>query len=109
MATRTLVTGGSGYVGGCVVDELLAKGRDVRVLDSVLHRQDAVVAAQRDAGVDVVEADVRDDGARQQALRGVDEVVHLAAIVGDPACARDPETASAVNVHATGRLVDEAA
>jgi nucleoside-diphosphate-sugar epimerase len=108
MTTRTLVTGGSGYVGACVVEELLATGRDVRVLDALLHGQDAVAAAQRDAGVELIEGDVRDDGPRQQALRGVDEIVHLAAIVGDPACARDPATAQAVNVEATGRLVDEA-
>jgi nucleoside-diphosphate-sugar epimerase len=109
MATRTLVTGGSGYVGACVVDELLATGRDVRVLDTLLHGQQAIAAAQRDAGVELIEGDVRSDAARRQALHGVDEVVHLAAVVGDPACARDPDTSRAVNVDATSRLIDEAA
>jgi nucleoside-diphosphate-sugar epimerase len=109
MATRTLVTGGSGYVGACIVEELLASGRDVRVLDSLLHRQRAVADAQRQAGVEVIEADVRDAAARRQALQGVDEVVHLAAIVGDPACARDAASSQAVNVEATYHLIDEAA
>ena len=44
---RTLVTGGSGYVGACVVEELLAMGRRVRVLDVLLHEQHAI--AERSA------------------------------------------------------------
>ena len=108
MSARTLVTGGSGYVGACVVEALLATGRDVRVLDVLLHRQYAVADAQRSAGVDFIEGDVRDPAARRRALWDVDEVVHLAAVVGDPAAARDPEQSRAVNVDATRDLVDEA-
>jgi nucleoside-diphosphate-sugar epimerase len=107
MATRTLVTGGSGYVGACVVEALLASGREVRVLDVLLHGQRAVADAQRSAGVEVIEGDVRDGAARRRALDGVEEVVHLAAVVGDPATARDPATSQAVNVDATRNLVDE--
>ena len=109
MPTRTLVTGGSGYVGAWVVEELLGSGREVRVVDALLHRQHAVADAQRHAGVEVMQADIRDATARRRALRGVDEVVHLAAIVGDPACARDPATSHAVNVEATHHLIAEAA
>ena len=109
MPTRTLVTGGSGYVGACVVDALLAGGRDVRVLDALLHGQDEVAEAQRTAGVEVIAGDVRDPAARRRALDGVEEVVHLAAIVGDPASARDPATSQAVNVDATRELVGECA
>jgi nucleoside-diphosphate-sugar epimerase len=109
MPTRTLVTGGSGYVGACVVEELLASGREIRVLDALLHRQHAIAGAQRDAGVEVIGADLRDAAARRRALDGIDEVVHLAAVVGDPACARDPATSRAVNVDATFDLIDEAA
>lgn len=109
MATQTLVTGGSGYVGACVVEALLATGRDVRVLDVLLHRQHAVADAQRSTGVDMIQGDLRDAAARGRALDGIDEVVHLAAVVGDPASARDPATSQAVNVDATHDLVDEAA
>jgi len=108
MPTQTLVTGGSGYVGAYVVEALLATGRDVRVLDVLLHRQHAVADAQRSAGVDVIQGDLRDAAARRRALDGIDEVVHLAAVVGDPASARDPATSHAVNVDATHDLVDEA-
>ena len=56
----------------------------------------------------MIRGDVRDAAARETALQGVDEVVHLAAIVGDPACARDPETAAAVNIEGTRGIIDAA-
>jgi nucleoside-diphosphate-sugar epimerase len=103
----TLVTGGSGYVGAPAVRALQESGRRVRVLDSLLHGQQQVAAEQRAAGVEVVEGDVRDPEARRASLEGVDEVIHLAAIVGDPACARDPETSAEVNVDATRSLLED--
>ncbi len=108
MGNTTLVTGGSGYIGALLVRELLESGRDVRVLDRLLHGQEDIAAEQEQAGVLVIRGDVRDADARARALDGVQEVVHLAAIVGDPACALDPEEADEVNVQATRTLVAEA-
>ena len=102
------MTGGTGYVGMKTVEELQAAGREVRVLDVILHGQEDLAAEQRQQGVEVVVADIRDDDARRRALDGVDEVVHLAAIVGDPACALDPERSSDVNVNATQSLLADA-
>jgi nucleoside-diphosphate-sugar epimerase len=100
-----LVTGGSGYVGAEVVGALLDSGREVRILDSLLHGQEAVARSLEEKGADLRVADVRDGAARRAALEGADAVVHLAAIVGDPACARDPELADQVNVEATRELI----
>ncbi len=109
MDDRSLVTGGSGYIGAMLVAELREAGREVRVLDSLAHGQEQIAGEQERAGVEVIRADVRDARARARALEGVREVVHLAAIVGDPACALDPDTADEVNVQATRALVAECA
>ena len=104
-----LVSGGAGYVGSIVVDELLAQGHRVRVLDSLLHGSvPSLFLSWGNRRFEFIRGDVRDQDARTRALRDVDAVVHLAAIVGDPACARQPELARAVNHEATTALVDEA-
>jgi nucleoside-diphosphate-sugar epimerase len=108
MGDGVLITGGAGYIGAHASRELLATGRRVRVLDSLLHGQRALAAALERAGVEVIEGDVRDRAARAAALAGVDAVVHLAAIVGDPACARDPELSDEVNIGGSTALVAEA-
>jgi nucleoside-diphosphate-sugar epimerase len=108
MSEATLVTGGSGYIGALLVRELQSAGREVRVLDSLLHGQEEIAAEQERAGVEVIRADIRDAEARRRALAGVEAVVHLAAIVGDPACALDPAVADEVNVQATRALVADA-
>ena len=101
------VTGGAGYVGALVVEELHDAGHDVRVLDSLLHGQDDVVR-ELEQKARVIRGDVLDAEARRGALEGADAVVHLAAIVGDPACARDPETSQAVNVEGSRALIADA-
>src|SRR3954464_5975489 len=105
---RTLVTGGAGYIGMELVDELLDAGHEVTVLDVLLHGQDDRAQQLHERGVTVLEGDIRDPVARGHALKGADAVVHLAAIVGDPACARDPELAQQVNVDAALALAGEA-
>jgi nucleoside-diphosphate-sugar epimerase len=105
---KTLITGGSGYIGSLLANELLEHGREVRVLDSLLHGQEDIAAEQEQAGIEVIRGDVRDADARGRALDGAEAVVHLAAIVGDPACARDPQVSDEVNVQATEALVADA-
>lgn len=104
----TLVTGGAGYIGCCLAEQLLASGRAVRVLDILLHGQEDLARQLEERGVEVIRGDVRDAETRARALEGVDEVVHLAAIVGDPACARDPEGSQALNVDAALATAREA-
>src|SRR5918996_179505 len=108
MSDLVLVTGGAGYVGASLVEQLRANDRPVRVFDVFLHGQDGVGARLGELGAELQEGDIRDEAARRVALEDVDAIVHLAAIVGDPACARDPELAQAVNVDSTRALADEA-
>jgi nucleoside-diphosphate-sugar epimerase len=101
-----LVTGGAGYVGSVVVEELLERGFEVRCLDALRHGNKASVQALAGReGFSFVEADLRDAAARSAALDGAWAVVHLAAIVGDPACSREPELAREVNLDATRALL----
>ena len=58
-------------------------------------------------GFEFVRGDVRDRATVKQAVSGRDAVVHLAAIVGDPACARNPDLARAVNLDASLQLIEE--
>jgi nucleoside-diphosphate-sugar epimerase len=108
MSDTVLVTGGAGYIGAYACEELLAAGRRVRVLDALLHRQAHVARELERSGVELIRGDLRDGHARARALLGVDSVVHLAAIVGDPACAREPALSHAVNVQGTRALIDDA-
>ena len=101
MEGTTLITGGAGYIGMLVAEELLAASHDVRVLDSLLHDQQGCAERCASRASTCASPMSRDADARADALRGVDAVVHLAAIVGDPACAVDEPTAQAVNVDAT--------
>ena len=106
---KAVVTGGAGYVGACVVEELRGAGHEVRVLDRLLHDQGAVAESLEEAGAELIRGDVRDADARRAALTAADAVVHLAAIVGDPACALDPELSQEINVEGSRALADDAA
>jgi nucleoside-diphosphate-sugar epimerase len=109
-AEWTLVTGGAGYLGSLVVEQLLAEGRRVRVMDALVHGGvPSLLSVWGDERFEFLHADISDPAARRSALEGVREVVHLAAIVGDPACARREELARAVNVEATLGLLGESA
>ena len=79
---RVLLTGGAGFIGRHVLRELLSKGHDVRVLDSLrADVHDGGKTAPLD-GAELIVADVRDPAAIDKALQGVEAVLHLAAKVG---------------------------
>jgi len=110
MSGRVLVTGGAGYVGSMLVEELLLHGRTVRVLDALIHGGvPSLLGVWARPSLEFVRGDVRDPAIRREVLADVEAIVHLAAIVGDPACSRDPEGARSVNLDATADLVLEAA
>lgn len=102
-----LVTGGAGYVGSTLVPLLLADGHRVRVLDTLLHGGDSLLGVWSHPSFEFVRDDIRDRAKVQSALSGIDAVVHLAAVVGDPACSRQPDLARAVNLDAALALIKE--
>jgi nucleoside-diphosphate-sugar epimerase len=104
---RVLISGGAGYIGSSLAPRLLAAGHNVRVLDSLLHGGRSLLPVWSHPCFEFRRGDIRDAGAVVDALDGVDAVVHLAAIVGDPACARQPEVCRAVNLDASLQLLEE--
>lgn len=101
-----LVTGGAGYLGSQVVANLLHRRYRVRVLDEMLHGSGAIADLACNASLEVARADLRDLKSLMKAVRGVDAVIHLAAVVGDPACGLDRESTIAINGLATAALVE---
>jgi nucleoside-diphosphate-sugar epimerase len=94
---RILVTGGAGYLGSVLSQALIEEGHDVRVLDNLMYGGRPLLSMFGHPRFDLLIGDVRDSSIVERAVEHVDAVVHLAAIVGDPACAHDPEAARAIN------------
>jgi nucleoside-diphosphate-sugar epimerase len=103
---RVLVVGGAGYLGSVLVPMLLDRGYRVRVLDSLLFGKESLKAVEKRANFELVPGDIRDIQAVVQTMKGVDAVIDLAAIVGDPACEENPQLAVEINRAATRMLVD---
>ncbi len=79
---QILITGGCGFIGRHVTEELREQGYGVRILDSLIDQVHSDTAAAVPGGVDLIRADVRDKAALVEALDGIDGVIHLAAEVG---------------------------
>ncbi|MGH2492809.1 MAG: SDR family NAD(P)-dependent oxidoreductase, partial [Candidatus Limnocylindria bacterium] len=79
---RVLVTGGGGFIGSHCVDELVARGHEVIVIDSFEPSVHAVVPEYLNPDATLISADVADEDVLLRALRGVDAVSHQAAVVG---------------------------
>ena len=103
---RVLITGGAGYVGSLLVPELMRRGHEVRVLDNLMYGQHSLLHYLIDSRFQFIRGDVRDKDAVGKAVQGVDHIVHLAAIVGAPACRKDERLAWEVNVQGTICVVE---
>lgn len=101
MIKKVLVSGGAGYIGSVLVRLLLEKGFAVRVIDKLSFGGEPLLDWLNHPQFEFVKGDIRNEADVTAALQGVDAVAHLAAIVGDPACAREPEVARATNYDAS--------
>ncbi|MEZ6061005.1 MAG: NAD(P)-dependent oxidoreductase [Planctomycetaceae bacterium] len=103
-----LVVGGAGYVGSELVRQLLKSGYRVRVLDLQMFGLKPLEDLLGHRRLEVMKGDFRNVEHVVKALRGMDAVIHLAAIVGDPACAIDKNTTIAVNYQAARMMAQMA-
>jgi nucleoside-diphosphate-sugar epimerase len=99
-----LVTGGAGFIGSHLAEELVRRGARVRVLDSFITGKRANLASFR-SFVDLIEGDIRDTETCRKALRGVDYVLHQAALPSVPRSIEEPLLAHDINVNGTLNLL----
>ena len=112
---RYLVTGGAGFIGSHLVENLLQRGAPVTVIDNFsTGRRDNLDAAVRDAGgsasnLTVVEGDIRDAALIERVMKdGITHVLHQAALPSVQRSVEDPEASHAVNATATLTLLEQA-
>ncbi|WP_435009938.1 NAD-dependent epimerase/dehydratase family protein [Tundrisphaera lichenicola] len=103
---KILVTGGAGYVGSTLVPMLLEQGHRVRVYDSLKFGGHGLLPCCQNRSFELVRGDVTDADGFKKALDGMDAIVHLAAIVGYPACKKEPQLAQATNLEGTRTLLN---
>lgn len=101
MATKKiLVIGGCGYIGGCLTDKLAENGYDVTVFDNLTYENYFLKEVSFEFG------DIRNTERLLSLHEKYDELIWLAALVGDGACAQDPDLTFEVNLHCLKRFLD---
>ncbi|OLS19459.1 MAG: dTDP-glucose 4,6-dehydratase [Candidatus Heimdallarchaeota archaeon LC_3] len=96
-----LVTGGAGYVGSTLVPTLLTEGYKVRVLDNLTYGGFGLLQNFMNENFDFIHGDASDEQIVKKSLKDIDHIIHLAALVGYPACKRYPDVAEKSNVRTT--------
>ncbi len=104
---HSLVTGGAGFIGSHIVDALVSRGDQVRVLDSLItgHQENL---AQVNGQVEFIEGDIRDEAILAKAVEGIDTIFHLAAMVSVPESMAKPLEAEMINSVGTLKLLTAA-
>lgn len=105
MSKHVLVTGGAGYLGSILCETLLDAGHQVTVLDNLYWNQQSLNHLCADDRFDFVYGDARDERKLSDLVSRADVIIPLAALVGAPACDRDPAYARSVNSDAIATLL----
>jgi len=104
LKSKYLVTGGAGFIGSHLVENLVKQGHDVRVLDNFLTGTRENIAEYLDE-IDLIEGDIRDLETCKRALEGVDFVLHQAALPSVPRSIEDPVLTNEINIGGTLNLL----
>ncbi len=105
MAGNVLITGGAGYIGSVLTKVLLDQGFRVTVYDSLLFNQASLLDCCHSSRFRFVQGDISDTEKLAKLLKQFDIIIPLAAMVGAPACARNPSLARLVNFDAPIRML----
>lgn len=104
MDLHVLVTGGAGFLGSVLCEQLLDSGYRVTAVDHLIYQQQSLFHLCSNPRFEFVFGDVRDEGLMGGLVKDADVLIPLAAIVGAPACDRDPSLARSVNLEAVRLL-----
>lgn len=105
---NVLVTGCAGYIGSVLVNKLLNKGYKVVGIDCLMYGGESLINVYNHPHFKFYKADIRDIDTMKLIMGQTDAIVHLAAIVGDPACARKPDLARSINWEGSVGLLNAA-
>jgi nucleoside-diphosphate-sugar epimerase len=94
---KILITGGAGYLGSVIVGKMLNEGYEVVVLDKLLFNQTSLLQYTSNPNFKFIYGDVRNEFLLEKLCKESDVIIPLAAIVGFPACAADPQLAKDIN------------
>jgi nucleoside-diphosphate-sugar epimerase len=103
---RVLVIGGAGYIGSALLPLMLAKGYQVRILDLLIFGLEPIKPWLNHPHLEIIRGDFRQPDIVQRAMQEIDDVVHLGAIVGDPACDLDEKITLEVNLLGTKTVAE---
>jgi nucleoside-diphosphate-sugar epimerase len=104
---RTLVTGGAGFIGSHIVEALLARGDQVRVLDDFSSGKEENLSVVLDE-IELIKGDICDQGVIKSSVLDIDLIFHQAAFVSVPMSIEDPQFCFDVNVNGTIKLLSAA-
>ena len=107
MMEKVLVTGGAGFIGSNLVDALLRENYNVRVIDNFATGYRANLAHCL-ADIELIEGDIRDQETVEEAVHGIDMILHQAALPSVPRSIKAPVTSNDVNVSGTLKLLSAA-
>jgi nucleoside-diphosphate-sugar epimerase len=103
---KVLITGGAGYIGSMLAPMLLTQGHQVTIYDSLVYGALPLLGFSMNSNLEIVKGDVRDAPALGRVLKHQDWILHLAAVVGYPACAADPHLSMTTNLDGTRNVVE---
>lgn len=103
---KVLLIGGAGYLGSVLCRKLLNQGYQVRVLDNLTYGDWGIRELYEKKNFEFLKGDIRNISDVVEAIKGVDAVVHLAAIVGDSVCVLDPKQTLEINYLATKTILE---
>ncbi len=102
---KILITGGAGYLGSVITGKMLGEGYEVTVLDKLIFNQVSLLSYTSNPNFKFIHGDVRDESLLERLCDESDIIIPLAAIVGFPACASEPELAKEINFNQIVNIV----